>query len=258
MYRGHRTSIIRADIHRIATDKKAYLAFAAGLFLLLRPLFDILGYWHNYSPIELLSIPLGISDFSPFAAIFCVFPFSESFCEDINSGYYYSIVSRTGVKHYAMQRCFSVGLSGGIVVGAIMLATIGFCLIAVGINAPPDDYSFMDNTMWAQTGILQIWNGKLLYFIRVFVAFLFGYVWAMVGLTVSVLIPNRYVTLIAPFVLYQFLWFLMSESPFNPVYMFRGDSNFIPSFGFLLFYQCLIILLCSGISYFGIIKRVRI
>lgn len=252
------TSVLREDIRRIMTSKRFYLTLIAGLTLILRPLFDISRYWSKYSPMELLSIPLGLSDFTPFAVVFCVLPFAESFCEDLNSGYHSHIILRKGSRRYAAQRCISVALSGGMVMSSIMAITIVFCLCAAKQSVMIEDLSFMNNTMWARTGILQIWNGNLLYLIRVFVAFIFGCVWALVGLTISIFIPNRYVTLIAPFVLYQFLWFLLGELPINPVYMFRGDSNFIPSFGFLLVYQSIVILICFATSYYGIRKRVRI
>jgi hypothetical protein len=82
--------------------------------------------------------------------------------------------------------------------------------------------------------------------------------WALIGLCVSILIANRYVTLIAPFVLYQALWFLLNETAINPVYLFRGDSNFIPSFAFLVIYQLTCIFLCAVFSIYGIKRRIRL
>ncbi len=259
MRRSKEMSLLKEDMRRIITGKRTYFVVMAGLLLILRPLFDIWGSWTLYSPMELLALPLAISDFTPFAVVFCVLPFAESFCEEYNSGYYHYITIRTGPKRYAAQRCISSALSGGIVMGVIMAATIAFCLVfAHHGSVSLDDLSFMTNTLWGRSGLLQVWNGNLVYLLRVFVAFLFGCVWALVGLAVSVLITNRYITLVVPFVLYQFLWFLLGESPFNPVYMFRGDSSFIPSFGFLLIYQGAIILICSAVSYLGITRRVKI
>lgn len=250
--------MIQSDCSRVFRNWRIYAALLAGLALMLHPLLSLWPYRENYSAMLLLSAPLATSDFTPFAAIFCVLPFAESFCEDLNSGYISSITTRIGVKKYAKKRCISVALSGGIVSAAIMLVTILICVIGAGQPDTEETVSFMSNTPWAKMGIILTAHGAVLYTLRVFTAFLFGMLWALVGLAVSVVIPNRYVTLIMPFVIYQVLWFLLEETAFNPVYMFRGDSNFIPSFSFVVIYQLICIALCAVISYSGMKRRIKL
>lgn len=195
------------------------------------------------------------SDFTPFAAIFCVLPFSESFCEDLNSGFYIEIINRIGTRRYAFNRCISVAVSGGLTTALTILIAILACV--VGGTLPDTENTVMPlmNSVWAKMGIVLTANGALMYALKVFTAFLFGMLWALVGLTISVLIPNRYVTLVAPFVIYQGLWYLLDERAINPVYMLRGDSDFIPSFAFLVIYQLICIMVCALISANGIIRR---
>lgn len=253
-----RTHLLKSDFIRLTHRWQFYAAFLAGLVLILHPLTDYWPYRAGYSAMQLLSGPLAASDFTPFAAIFCVLPFGESFCEDLNSGYISSITQRTGVKQYAWKRCLSTAISGGMVAAAIMLATILICVAGTGQPDTEETVSFMSNGPWARMGIILVANGAVLYALRAFTAFLFGMLWALVGLLVSVIIPNRYVTLVAPFALYQILWLLLGETAINPVYMFRGDSNLIPSFWFLLVYQLCCILLCGGLSYAGMKRRLTL
>lgn len=253
-----RNNMLQSDMVRIFHNWRIYVAICAGLLLILHPLVKIWEYRNGFSPMQLLSAPLGSSDFTPFAAIFCVLPFAESFCEDQNSGYIYCIVERIGLKKYARKRCMSVALSGGIVTAVIMAVTILLCVIGAGQPETEETVSFMNNTIWAKMDIILLAHGMLLYLLRVFIAFLFGMLWALIGLCISVLIANRYVTLIAPFVLYQAMWFLLNETAINPVYLFRGDSNFIPSFAFLVIYQLTCIFLCAVFSIYGIKRRIRL
>jgi hypothetical protein len=93
--------------------------------------------------------------------------------------------------------------------------------------------------------------------LRILFGFLFGCVWSLIGLLTSSILTNKYVTYIAPFVLYQLLWFVLSETMWNPVYMLRGDSNFIPSIPFVLVYQTVIILVLIFSSCLLIRRKVR-
>ncbi|MDO4838612.1 MAG: hypothetical protein Q4B32_09505 [Clostridia bacterium] len=137
-----------------------------------------------------------------------------------------------------------------------MAAAIVLCFLLAGQQETADSMSFLSVSVWYKLGLASPEKVGIMCVLRIAVAFLFGALWALVGLCVSVIVPNKYVTLAAPFVLYQFLWFVLSESPLNPVYQFRGDSNFIPSFWFLILYQTTLIIFCSLFSIAGIRKRV--
>lgn len=252
------SGLLRGDLFRLLRSPKFYIAFATGLLLLLHPLFSsVWRQWSYYTPIELLSFPLAASDFSPFAVIFCVLPFADSFCEDFNSQYVSNIVIRVGARKYARHRCLFSALTGGCVMGCLMLITVVLCSVAAGKPDTIETVSFMQNSIWWKMEVLLPYNGIIMYVLKIVLAVLFGMLWALVGLTISTFIPNPYVTLIAPFVLYQILWFSLSETPINPVYLLRGDSNFIPSFGFAIFRQLVCIALCSFITYCGICRMVK-
>ena len=59
---------------------------------------------------------------------------------------------------------------------------------------------------------------------KVVLGFLFGALWALVGFAFAVWIPNRYVSLLAPFILYDTLWLFIGDRFLNPVYLLSGDD----------------------------------
>jgi hypothetical protein len=252
------THLLKTDIRRMLCSPMLYASLCVGVLVLLHPLFDAFIHPANGTLMQFLSVPLGTSDFTPFAAIFCVLPFSDSFCKDYNSGYLGLIVFRTGVKKFALQRCFTVILSGGCLMAVTMFITIVVCIGLANQPETAETTQFLSRTIWARLGLVLKYRGIIHMVLRVLLAFIFGALWAIIGLTISVFITNRYVTYIAPFVLYQALWFLLEGSAFNPVYMLRGDSNYLPSLWFVLTYQLASIALCCTISYFGIRKKVQI
>lgn len=242
---------------RMLRSPRLYVSIFLSLFILLRPLSEAFVEKPNGTFLQFLSVPFAASDYTPFAAIFCVLPFSGSFCEDYNSGYFKFIILRTGEKKYAYSRCILVMLSGGIMMAITVSIVILTCAFFSNMPETVDTAAFMRTSIWASMGIL-IKHQWILAILKILLAFLFGSAWAMTGLLISVLYINRYVTCIAPFVIYQILWFLLEGNAFNPVYLLRGDSNFIPSFSFIVIYQMIWISVCFLTSYIGIRKRVTV
>lgn len=249
--------MIKTDMKCLLVKPRFYITIFISLFILLRPMIEV---WENNLEgtfLQFLSIPFGTSDFAPFAALFCVYPFADSFCKEYTSKYAYFIVRRIGIKKYSHKKSISVFLSGAIVMTAIVGITIYICLLTA--NQPDTEITaqFMQRTIWAELGVL-VNRQELLIGMKLILAFLFGGLWALIGLVISILIPNQYITLIAPFVLYQFLWFTLEGKAVNPVYMLRGDSNYIPSFAFAILWQLMLITVCYLVACIGIRKRVSI
>ncbi len=255
--RGNKTRFFKYDMKRMFHGAGFYLAFLISLLVLLRPLQEAVSGKADGTFFQFLSVPLGTSDFTPFAALFCVLPYAWSFCEDYNTGYIKAIVSRIGIRKYSLQRCFTVMLSGGILMAALMLTVSLVCAGLANRPETSESAAFLSRTIWADLNLLFVADGFAVAGLRVLLAFLFGSVWALFALVVSVFITNRYITLIAPFVVYQILWFLLEENAFNPVYQLRGDSDYLPSLWFVLGYQICLIALCILVSCLGIRKKVE-
>lgn len=255
----NRMNTFLTDIRSFLRSSRIWAAFIVGSLFFMRPLYDVWRSGANtlYSPMMLLSLPLAISDFTPFAPIFCAIPYATSFSDDYKSGYLRSIVIRIGAKRYSWVRTATVAFSGALVMMLIFSLTILVCVVGARLPNTAEEVDFMKNTIWGRMDLLLRFGGLLTYIGRIALAFLFGAIWSLVSLGISTWIPNRYVTLIAPFVLYQALWTLLADYPFNPLYLLRADNAKIPSLLFVLFHLALWILVWALISYTGIKRRCR-
>lgn len=249
-------NLVRQDMKRMFARPYIYISFVVSLCILLHPFKSIFIDKPSGTFMEFMAVPFATSDYTPFAAIFCVIPFASSICEDFESGYSNVIAVRVGANKYACQRCLAVMLSGGILMFAVVSTVMAICALLANTPETAQSAAFLKDTIWAKMGIVMLCHGVVLVALKSLIAFLFGALWALVGLIIAVISLNQYVTYIGPFVIYQLLWFLLEGSTYNPVYMLRGDSNFIPSLEFIVIYQSVLILGSFLVSYRGIRRRV--
>lgn len=195
---------------------------------------------------------LAASGFAPFRPVFPVLGYASRFCEEYESGYYRMILSRMKPQKYAQARIISVALSGGAIVAIPYLL---ICLAAIHSGVP----EITSNTLRVDPDlemvvIAQTYGVGVMVAAKVLLGFLFGAAWALIGLAFAVWMTNRYVSLIAPFVLYQSLWILLDKSILNPVKLVNGDS-----FGHLLsaVMECVWILAAAAVSMAGFRRRCR-
>ena len=246
--------LIKNDIRRTFMSYRLYVTVAAALIILLRPLIEVLSCGTGFSFIYLQQLPFGLSDYTPFAAIFCVLPFADSFCDDYASGYIHSITLRIGPKEYAWQRFVSNAMIGGITQSVIVAITLSICYLGADTPDTLESIAFMQGTPWYELDLLLRFHGVLFFTLRVLLSFLFGALWASVGLCVSAFSTNRYITLVVPFVLYQLLWRLIDIPLFNPVEALGGNS--VPSLLLLVVYQFVLIVICGVMAVKKIKKRI--
>ena len=233
--KGVNRMIIKADLKRIVSGWQFYAALFGGLILFTHPVLLNRSFWEYASPLELFSMAIVISDFTPFEVIFAVLPYGTAFCMDCKSKYANSIVSRIGIRKYTWGRWASVALSGAMVMGFLMLGTVTLCLTGAKMPETEMSASFLKGGPWENLPLLM--NGFWFYLLRICLAMLFGSLWATVGLIVSAVVPNPYMVLILPFVIYQGAWYLLELSIFNPIYYFRADFQGLPSLTFSFGYQ---------------------
>ena len=195
------------------------------------------------------------SGFTPFAAIFPGLAYSAVFCEEYSSGYLKMIYSRMLPRKFAFTRIVTVALSGGMMltIPFIIVLSIAYCCGIPGIPAGSDE-GLMAGT--AMVFYIENYGEWYIFLWKVILGFLFGCIWALVGLAFAVWLPNKYVALIAPFVLYEAMWLALGKiSVLNPIYLMRGDDlNNYPLSGFM---ECVYILLVSFVVIWGLKRRYR-
>ncbi|MCI8895654.1 MAG: hypothetical protein HFI41_13620 [Lachnospiraceae bacterium] len=175
---------------------------------------------------------LAASGFNVFLPVFPVLGYASRFCGEYESGYYRLILARMRWQKFVRVRITSVALSGGAIVAIPYLL---ICLAAVYLQAPEiGDVNALGldasgvNILRVETELEMVVIGRtygvgVMVAVKVLLGFLFGAAWALVGLAFAAWFPNKYVSLIAPFVLYEALYILM-PSQLNPSCLVRGDD----------------------------------
>lgn len=210
---------------------------------------------HTRSSYFIMASAFAASGFTPFAAVFPVLAYASNFCEEYQSGYYRMIFSRMGPEKFGIIRTVSVALSGGVIVALPILLV---CVIALQFGIPGIPQG-SDEGLWQGTVMLTYITKYGDWYIvagKVLLGFLFGCIWALVGLAFAVWIPNRYVALIAPFVLYESLWLGLENVPIlNPIMLLRGDD--LNSYPLSILMECVWLLAVSMIVLAGMRRRYR-
>ena len=197
----------------------------------------------------------GASGFGPFAAVFPVLAYATRFCEEYQSGYYRMIFSRMSPVRFGRIRICSVALSGGVML-AVPIASACIMAYILGVPGVPQgsDEGLLDGTIMltyiVKYGDWYIAVGKTV------LGFLFGCVWALMGFLFAVWIPNRYVALIAPFVLYESMWIGLDGIVWlNPIRLLRGDD--VGSYPLAAGVECVYIIVVSNVIMAGLVRRYR-
>ena len=209
------------DLKRAVSLKGFWISIMLLLALFFHAINLYVSLDREISTYEIIVDAMALSGFGPFAAVFPSIGYSVRVCEEYNSGYMKMITSRMNPKCYGIVRTISVGLSGGIMVGFPFLVVCLFAFL-FGEHGIPQD-GFMEESQLVYY-IAQYGDWFVLFF-KVFLGFLFGVLFSLVSLAFAIWTCNRYVTIIAPFVLYEVMWVVLyNVQILNPIYLVRGDD----------------------------------
>ncbi|WP_101696622.1 hypothetical protein [Clostridium minihomine] len=192
--------------------------------------------------------------------LFCVLPYTMSFCSDWDSGYIRLVAARSGSLRYAVSKYFSCFFS------SCLATTVGMALfiLPVTLNHPLVDASAENLQPYITLPTLE---GQLLgqgQFVLYFIIYLFlrslhnGF-WATVGLCASVYIPNRFVAVFIPFIGFYVLKLVTYQFPTWLQLSKLGAANFIlGGVGFNIMYAVFFfaaLLLLGGLLFVKSVKR---
>lgn len=242
----------RNDMKRALSNKGFFAAIVILLVIFVHAIRVNTNFEGTVSTYEIISSAMALSGFTPFAAIFPVMGYSVAFCEEYHSGYIKMITSRINWKYYGILRMITTGVSGGIVI-AFPFVVVNLIGYFKGIHVMPDTGLYMGTKM--QYYLENYGDGYILIG-KVLLGFLFGVLWALVGMAFSVWFCNRYVSLIAPFILYEVMWLLLYHYPvLNPIYLIRGDDlNSYPLSGIM---EILYIIIAAVVIWIGLKRRMH-
>lgn len=208
-----------------------------------------------------IAVSHSLSGYDLFAPILAVLPAATLFCEDYNSGFLKSILSRVEKRRYIRETLLCSSIAGGLAILIPCFLSGLFYLMNGRLVTVENQFmrnytTVFDETVYAQ--MQYIWGGLLLALLLMVLAFLFGAIWSNLGLLVSAVFPNKYLALAAPFALYfsihLILYRLEALLVFSPVNMLMPDTTFIPFTTYPLVYE--VFLLCViCIATMGLIRR---
>ena len=189
------------------------------------------------------------SGFDLFAPILAVLPASTLFCKDYNSGYIKAVLFRTNKQKYSCEALLCSSIAGGLAVFLpSLISSLFFIIIGkpnLAENLRPGYSTIFDESFFAP--IQFVWGGGLVVIILLVLAFIFGAVWSNIGLCISAVIPNRYITLAAPFTLYFAMHLLFYRIDglllLSPVNMLMPIVNFLPNIIYPFAYQGVLLLI---------------
>ncbi len=243
------------DLKRSFLNPGFFIGLAAVAALLLAAVVTASPLDGSRSSYYILFNAFGASGFGPFAPIFPVLAYASNFCEEYQSGYYRMIFARMGPVRFGRIRICTVALSGGVML-ALPIAVVCLMAFTLGVPGVPQgsDEGMLQGmvmlTYITKYGDWYIGVGKIV------LGFLFGCICALAGLAFAVWIPNRYVALIAPFVLYESMWLGLNKIPLlNPICLYRRDS--LNNYPLSAAMECVYLLAVSAVILAGLVRRHR-
>lgn len=150
------------------------------------------------------------------ATVIAVLPFADSLISDRSSGYVSFILSRASFKKYIKSKFFANLLAGGL--GLSIPLVIIYIIINIfyprGFLPVPEPGEFWSGSISPYAalpgpmGNFYRVKPDLYVFFLIVLFFIFGAVYATLGLALSLFVHNRYVALATPFILSQIASFL--------------------------------------------------
>lgn len=195
---------VRVDLHRAVVSRRFLLTVGLMLaWLTMNGGTEIFIYGFLYKagiPSVFNSAITGSHGWGMIVLSMATMPYATSFLTDQETGFCYHAINRVGFHAYAIARVISVGLSAFLaIVTAAGVFLLGLCLSGAPIDTiPGNGQSF--NGIYTDF-VLQV--GPWCYFLVRFVLSGLSVAMAAVfALCVSTFIPNPYVVLLAPLILY--------------------------------------------------------
>lgn len=249
------TGFFREDLKRSFLNIGFFIGMAAVTVLLLTAEAAGAPLNRTRSSYYILVNAFAASGFGPFAAVFPVLAYGADFCEEYESGYYRMIFARMSPMRFGRTRILTVALSGGVMLAVpVALACLGAYTFGVPGVPQGSDKGLLNGTV--MLSYIMKYGDWYIAFGKIVLSFLFGCVWALVGLAFAVWIGNRYVALIAPFVLYESMWIGLNKLPWlNPIRLLRGDD--VGSYPLAAGMECVYLIAVSAVIMAGLLRRYR-
>ena len=151
---------------------------------------DMTFFWENL---------IFLSGFSRISAVLPGLPFAYSLLEERNSGFLRIDIYRESSGRYIRRKLLYVIVSGMIVI-IVPYLLINIPIMAVTHPTDPETcHSIIREKVWGK--ILFIWGGKLYLILQGMIFALYGALWALIVLAVTLFVRNKYIAFVIPFII---------------------------------------------------------
>lgn len=252
MDRRRRNTFLLSDMKRAFSSWELWIAIIALTTILLHGVVTYTNLAKGASSTYVYIVnAMALSGFGPFAAVFPALGYGAVFCEEYNSGYFLLMRSRMNWKRYAGIRLITVAVSGGTIMAIPFTVVCLFGYIQGKHGVPAD--GFMEGTQMVL--YLERYGDGAVIALKILLGFLFGAMFALISYAFAIFSANRYMAMIAPFVLYEAMWFVLYDYPVvNPIYLFRGDD--LDSYPLSIAMECLYTSIVAVVCWLGIKRKV--
>jgi hypothetical protein len=132
-------------------------------------------------------------------------PFAVSYLEDMRGGYLRSVSLRAGRRHYFLAKYAAVFLSGGTAVTLPLLLNFYLSAMCLPAMKPEPTAAYTELIMTSSFGELFFENAWLYVGLLLAINFVFGGLFACMGLVAAHHTDYSFIVLVFPFLLYIFL-----------------------------------------------------
>lgn len=206
------------------------------LFIVLIAAIMVLLGNYNWSqkaphPVNGLMLQLFFGHYQMLAPFLAAVPFTDSFINDRDQGFGRLLLQRTPYKSYLRSKAAAVFVSGGL---SLVLALI--VMLAINAFGAGDwaSHVFISNGPQASPagpfGFLYPLNPLFYFGYLLVLNFFLGGSFALLGLTLSVLVGNRYLGIIGPVVILQ-LWSFLVQRTASLTQIVDPLENLLPWYG---------------------------
>ena len=250
------------SLKRLFYDPLLYGAILCVTLAALLPAWqDIRLDYEGLDVIFLFQYPFDIGSFSRILPLAAALTASTSYVADRSSGMLNFVLSRLTIGQYSRSR-FAVSVCAGFLTlflgWALYIASLSLHFPIVNIHA--GNYESYCTDLYGT--FLYRGHPVLYMMVQVVNSAICGGFWAAVGLAVSAYLPNRFVSIAAPFLINDTLYNLVNASPekwHSPSNVAKGilvgtDSM---SFMIMLGYFITLLALCYLLFYFGVKRGYR-
>jgi len=182
-------------------------------------------------PVNWLMLQLFFGHYQMLAPFLAAMPFTDSFINDRDQGFGRLILQRAPYKSYLQGKAVAVFVSGGLGLVLVLLVILGVNALGGGDWA---SRVFISNGPQASPagpfGFLYALNPLYYFGYLLVLNFFLGGSFALLGLTLSVLVGNRYLGIIGPVVIMQ-LWSFLVQRTASLTQITDPLENLLPWYG---------------------------